>query len=85
MLNRFLGLMEEYGGHTSLYAQCTSQIACMLSIKLSTPRVLSQEGFGMLGFGVGHLLGLVVLGPIGLSGFGLIIMLERPSMDLGPI
>ena len=65
--------------------QRTSQIACTLSIQLSTPRVLIQEGFGMMGFGVGRLLGLVVLGSVGPSGFRMIIMLERPSMGLGPI
>ena len=72
-------------GRTSLYAHHTSQITCTLSVQLSKHRVLSHEDFGMLGFSVGYLLGLFVLGPIGPSGFGLIIMLERPSIGLGRI
>ena len=39
----------------------------------------------MLDFGLGHLLGLVFLGPISPSGFRLIVILTRPTLALGPI
>ena len=44
-LNVEICLMDEYVERTSLYAQHTIQITCMLNVQASTPCVLSQEGF----------------------------------------
>ena len=58
---------------------CTHSVQALepvrLAYKLSTPRVLSIMGFWFLGFGLGHLLGFVVLGAAGPLGFGLIFYL----------
>ena len=56
-----------------------------LAYKVSTPHVISNMGFGCWGFGLGLLLGLVILGPAGPSGFGLICILKGPLWDLVPI
>ena len=45
-----------------------------LAYKLSMPHIPNMMGFWCLGFGLGHLLGLVFLGPVGPSGIGLIFI-----------
>ena len=43
------GLIGEYDGHTSSYAQRTRHAACTLNVQISTPHILTELGFASFG------------------------------------
>ena len=53
----------EYDGITSLYIEHTRQIACTLSVHLSTPHVLNQGEVLLIGLRCGPSVGFICLGP----------------------